>query len=415
MDRHATPRSTPLVSVVIPTHNRAELLRRALDSVYAQEGLGRQFELEVIVVDDASTDHTAEVVRRYESVRYVRVGTNRGAAAARNAGIATSTGTHLAFLDDDDVWLPHRLRLHVPVLEHSAEVGVVYGQHVTKKGDVFYDPFPHETSSPPSGNVFLAFLMEDFISVDTLLIRRSALPTGLLYDESLPTMEHYDFCLRLAFHVQFRFIPVPVAIQYLDRPVTSYWRGQSYGTTVLRIVEKGLRMLPDTPEYAGVKRRVRLSVFTRTAKLLEAVGDLERLHKDLLFLLREFPWIVMEREVRRILRRRAAALALTPPGAAGSPAAAVRTFCSEISAAVGARGLGGWLSMRRLWASLWAEAGVALGKGSARDDTSAGRAAARAVLFNPLQLRHRTILRLLMNGIFSVSRWDPFFGSQQRP
>ena len=93
----------PLISAIIPTRNRAVLLPRALDSVYAQEGIGEQFDLEVVIVDDASADATPDVVTQYPRARYIRLSTPRGASGARNAGIAVSRGALIAFLDDDDL------------------------------------------------------------------------------------------------------------------------------------------------------------------------------------------------------------------------------------------------------------------------------------------------------------------------
>ena len=129
-------RDLPIVSVVIPTHNRAKLVSEAIDSVYQQEGLGKDFNIEIIVVDDASTDSTSEVIKGFPAVRYIRFSTNLGPAAARNAGIRASTGKYVAFLDDDDIWLPHRLRSQVPMLEANPSVGVVYGHGYTD-GDGF--------------------------------------------------------------------------------------------------------------------------------------------------------------------------------------------------------------------------------------------------------------------------------------
>ena len=106
----------PIVSVIIPTHNRANLLKTALDSVYAQEGIGESFEIEVIVVDDASSDNTPDVVLGYPA-KFIRHETNQGASAARNSGIKASQGKYVAFLDDDDLFLPHKLKTQVPVLE----------------------------------------------------------------------------------------------------------------------------------------------------------------------------------------------------------------------------------------------------------------------------------------------------------
>ena len=86
----------PVVSVVIPTRNRAERLPRALDSIFAQRGLGAQFDVEVVVVDDASSDATPSVVQRYPQVRYIRLAERRGDEGATNEGIRSSTGRYLA-------------------------------------------------------------------------------------------------------------------------------------------------------------------------------------------------------------------------------------------------------------------------------------------------------------------------------
>jgi glycosyltransferase involved in cell wall biosynthesis len=115
----------PLVSVVIPTYNRAELLPQAIHSV-----LGQTYEnLECIVVDDASTDNTAQVVRQFADDRliYLRHETNRRASAARNTGIAHAQGDLIAFLDDDDEWLPAKLEKQVPLIQSlSPDFGLVY-------------------------------------------------------------------------------------------------------------------------------------------------------------------------------------------------------------------------------------------------------------------------------------------------
>ena len=121
----------PLVSVIVPTYAaRAPLLKSALASIWAQEGLGEQFEVEPIVVDNASSGPTDEVVRSFPGTRYVRFETNRGAGAARNAGLREATGTYVAFLDDDDLWMPHRLSVQVPVLEQAQEMEVGYSQFI---------------------------------------------------------------------------------------------------------------------------------------------------------------------------------------------------------------------------------------------------------------------------------------------
>ena len=109
----------PTASVIIPTYNRGVPLKRAIESVLSQ-----QFEdFELIVVDDASTDDTEAIVERFDDsrVRYLSHRTNRGGSAARNTGIDASEGKFVAFLDDDDEWLPHKLSRQVDRLETRSD------------------------------------------------------------------------------------------------------------------------------------------------------------------------------------------------------------------------------------------------------------------------------------------------------
>ncbi|RLF83553.1 glycosyl transferase, partial [Thermococci archaeon] len=107
--------SRPTVSVIIPTYNRANLLKRAIASVLNQTFT----DFELIVVDDASPDNTPEVVRSINDgrIRYVRLKKNSGGPVARNTGIRKARGRFIALLDDDDEWLPNRLELQIKKFE----------------------------------------------------------------------------------------------------------------------------------------------------------------------------------------------------------------------------------------------------------------------------------------------------------
>src|SRR5687767_6365924 len=101
----------PRVSVIIPTHNRPHLLPRAVESAR-----GAAADPEIIIVDDASTDETAEVCRGLSGVRYLRAERNQGVAGARNLGLLVSAGAYVSFLDDDDVRLQGTLDEQAKIL-----------------------------------------------------------------------------------------------------------------------------------------------------------------------------------------------------------------------------------------------------------------------------------------------------------
>src|SRR5215831_13288100 len=118
--------SGPLVSAVIPTYNYARYVTGAVESVLAQSF----DDLEIVVVDDGSTDETADTLRPFlDRIRYIRQG-HRGLAAARNTGIRVARGPYVAFLDSDDLWLPEKVSVQIARLNGDPAVGLVYGEAV---------------------------------------------------------------------------------------------------------------------------------------------------------------------------------------------------------------------------------------------------------------------------------------------
>jgi cellulose synthase/poly-beta-1,6-N-acetylglucosamine synthase-like glycosyltransferase len=270
----------PLVTALIPTRNRAHCLPRALESVHAQEQRGECFDLEVIVVDDGSTDATAEVVRRHRDVRYIRLPEWRGVSATVNAGLRASRGAYISLLGDDDVWLPHKLRVQVPLLEGRPEVGVVYGQSLVRRsGEESLWP---DATRAPSGRVFEAMLLSNFCGHHaSCLIRREAFALAGEFDEELACYEDYEMSLRLAFHVPFLFVPGAVDVYNLAPQGLWMTRAASgaAGRDAARVIEKALRLLPDLPEHAALRRQARLRMVLDAARpMLDTVASLGELH-----------------------------------------------------------------------------------------------------------------------------------------
>jgi len=239
-----------LVSVVIPTFNRAYCLARTLDSVLAQT----HADLEALVIDDGSTDGTRELIHaRYAAeprVRYIQQ-ENRGVAAARNHGIRMARGDFVALLDSDDIWQPWKIELQLRCMQQYPELGMVWTdmEAIDPSGRVFNrayirsmysayalfveaklfpDSVPLHSIAPSMrdivgdaslrmGMIFSQMIMGNLVHTSTVLIRRERLAKVKAFDETLRySGEDYDFHLRTC-----RFGPVG----FVDLPAIQYQRG----------------------------------------------------------------------------------------------------------------------------------------------------------------------------------------------
>lgn len=200
------------VTVIIPTYNAAGVLGRAIKSVLDQT----YDDLELIVVDDRSTDNTAEVVESFNDprVRYVGREKNGGEAAARNTGIRLAKGKYVAFLDSDDEWLPTKLEKQMDVFQRSSEeTGLVYA------GCVWIDEagrFIKRDVPRLRGNVFESLLTSNQISGSSsgVLLRRKCLKHIGLFDDSLPGCPDWDMWIRLSKHCRFDFVSEDLVIYH---------------------------------------------------------------------------------------------------------------------------------------------------------------------------------------------------------
>ena len=377
----------PLISVIIPTRNRVQCLPRALDSVYAQRGLGERFELEVIVVDDASSDATPDVVRRYPDVRYIRLAKTAGVSTAMNAGLRATRGMYLGFLDDDDEWLPHKLRVQLPLLEADPDVGVVYSQSLIRFGGK--ESLYPEATQAPSGRVFLAMLLNNFCGHHaSLLARREAFEKAGDFDESFALYEDYDMSLRLAFHSRFLFAPGAVDVYNLT-PQGLWLSRVANGAgpeDAARAIEKGLRMLPESARYLKVKREARAQVVVHAVFPLLALGDLTRAWTYALATLGGHPETAQYASIRNMVRTVAARQAL----AAAVPVAAARDLCAQIEAAAATGRVIERRWVRWMVADIWAD--VARSRANWRDAAYAG---ARAVILAPSYLLSKALLHVV--------------------
>jgi glycosyltransferase involved in cell wall biosynthesis len=197
-----------LVSVIIPTCNRAASLERAVNSVLAQTFTNR----ELIVVDDGSTDSTPEILEQYNGSLLALSQQRRGVSAARNLGISHANGKLLAFLDSDDEWLPEKLARQLEFYDESDDSFICHTDEVwLRDGKVIRQKKKH---AKQGGRFFERSLQLCLISPSAVLVSRDLLDRVGWFDEQLPAGEDYDLWLRVtAFHSVF-FVPEPLVIKH---------------------------------------------------------------------------------------------------------------------------------------------------------------------------------------------------------
>ncbi len=260
----------PRVSVILTTYNRADLVGRALKSVLAQT----LADLEVIVVDDGSSDRTREVITQFADPRVHYIfQENRGLAGARNTGVRAARGAYIAFLDDDDEYLPTKLAQQVPALDAHPEYDVVYSDvylcdAVGKPLRLVVDALGR--GSLPTGMVLEALVYGNFLVSNAPLVRRECFSEARLFDERLRMFEDWDFWVRLACEALFLYQPGAVACYRMHAAMMSRNRERMWGGALA--VRRKIQAMP---QFATLSRAAQQ--FSRyQCGLLEClVGDME--------------------------------------------------------------------------------------------------------------------------------------------
>lgn len=202
-----------LISVIIPSYNRAHLIGRAIESVQSQP----MDDIEIIIVDDGSTDNTAEIVQKYSSddkrIKYLSYYPNRGAQHARNYGIQHSKGEWIAFLDSDDELTENSLSGRFCKVNYDKNDAIYSpGYQITmnfKEKNLFCD-------NKNEGNILSAILSSSFILFQGLMVKKSKLIEIGLLDESILSFQEWDTAIRLAKICSFSYYPYPAYIYHCE-------------------------------------------------------------------------------------------------------------------------------------------------------------------------------------------------------
>jgi len=227
----------PLISVVIPTYNHGQFIEEAIESVLAQTYKN----LEVIVIDDGSTDNTRQALEKYnKEINYIYQ-KNIGVSSARNRGISVAKGELIAFLDSDDAWLPEKLELQADLMSENKSISLVAcGVYITDYlGGIKREWTP---KNPLTHTEFLGQLRirNDFINSSSALVRRECFKRIGGFDESLQFGEDWDMWLRIAKYYEMRFVEKPLVKIRKHSNLRSYSKVEIIKTDIKKIIKNNL-------------------------------------------------------------------------------------------------------------------------------------------------------------------------------
>lgn len=275
----------PHVTVIIPTYNRAAFLMEAIESVLAQSY--RDYEL--IVADDGSTDDTARRVAAFgDAVHYLRLVHHGWPSVVRNRAVDVARGELIAFLDDDDRWLPEKLEQQILLFEGASAPGFVFSDVCLFSDDVISAPVlaPWQKKS---GDIFDALLSDCYIYPSTVVVRRHLLQAVGGFDETFAIVEDYDLWLRLAHAAPTGFVDAPLVLLRRHPDEISHHRKETIARNVIRTLEQTRETLSLSPRQQLRLRRSLARRYTHLGLRLLAAGEPGPARQQFLCALRENP------------------------------------------------------------------------------------------------------------------------------
>lgn len=205
-----------MVSVVIPTHNRVDLLPRAIESVLKQT----YNDIEIIVVSDGSTDGTDDFMRQYDNdnrIRYINYKPGKGGNYARNTGFEAAKGEFIAFLDDDDEWLPTKVEKQLALMKADKSVGLVYtGINCIYVNEGISYPF----KPTKRGDLSKTILFENCVGSTSSVMLRRSLCRDCRFDENLQALQDFDLWIDILQGCKADVVPEPMVNYYNYRNQT---------------------------------------------------------------------------------------------------------------------------------------------------------------------------------------------------
>jgi glycosyltransferase involved in cell wall biosynthesis len=277
------------VSVVIPTYDRADLLREAVESVLAQTLPAS----EIVVVDDGSVDHTPRVVddlrKQGAPLVYMQGPHTNNRGESRNRGVAAASCALIAFLDSDDLWRPRRLERQLDALDLAPDAGFAFCnvQHFGDSGLRGGPCLPEQVDF--SGRILGEILEEPRAVSSTLLVRREAFENVGGF-AGLSMNEDYELTLRLAARYQASYVPEVLVLMRQHEGRTSFQHAEKPLVEYVRIVEAFMAGKPLSPDIRARGRRGLANVHVKLARLYLARGDRAAARRQVVSVIKLRPW-----------------------------------------------------------------------------------------------------------------------------
>nr|WP_321401812.1 glycosyltransferase family A protein [uncultured Desulfobacter sp.] len=228
---------TDIISVIIPTFNRAWALKRAVDSALAQD----YEQKEIIVVDDGSTDDTQDVLAGYKDEIRVLIQENKGVSAARNFGIRESRGRFIALLDSDDAWEKKKLSCQMAFFQANPDAMICQTEEIWIRNGKRVNP--KKKHKKPSGMIFEPSLKLCLVSPSAVMIRKELFDQKGMFNEAFEVCEDYDLWLRISHDTPVYLIDTPLTIKtggHEDQLSASHSQDKYRILSILNLIESNV-------------------------------------------------------------------------------------------------------------------------------------------------------------------------------
>ena len=260
----------PLVSVILPTFNRGYCIQRSIKSVLCQTFPS----FELIIVDDASTDETAQLISKIKDqrIKYIAHKKQLGAGASRNTGIKAAKGIYVAFQDSDDIWMADKLKEQVKALNKSNQrARAVFSAFWRINGNKkTYVPKASHNIYPSHQNLHSKLLYGNFIGTPFLLAEKELLVETGFFDQNLSLLEDWDLNIRIARNSLILFINKPLGFAYQGTDSISN-QSSKFCHNIEKIIEKNIKSFEKHPAALALQYLTMLSYSFRERKLKKSI------------------------------------------------------------------------------------------------------------------------------------------------